>query len=88
MAYKYIGTFKDLLDAGFRHANEGRTYFIKTIKQGEIEIDIITGKIWKRMYDHTTYTGYKYANEYNQTIKPYLKELFSKGLIKEVKENE
>lgn len=81
MAYKYIGTIKDLLDNGFRQAREGRSYYIKTIRQGEIEIDVVGGRIWKRVYDHTTYTRFKYAYEYNQTIKPYLKDLFEKGLI-------
>lgn len=60
---------------GFKKDNYGN--LIKSIPNGQIVIySYMNNRILKKeVYDSTTKCGFKYQGEFNQVIKPYIKDL-------------
>lgn len=59
-------------------------YLSRGTKRGIIEVNLLTKVFEESVYDRTTYTGFKYNNEHNQSIKRNIQDLISLGYVVEV----
>lgn len=68
-----------LIAVGFVKDRHGDMY--RKTSRGEISIYRYNRSLDKLMYDSSTYTGYKYANEYRHDVKRHIKDLIEKDYV-------
>ena len=78
-------TAEMLVAVGFKKQKWGDFSRPTKSKNGVIEIYTYNRKIDELRRDRTTYTGFKYGNEYRHQVKSNIQDLIELGCVEEIK---